>query len=1028
MTARLLNRSGQPPAKHGIRDALVTASLSPALQTDEFTISVAALPLFRTGDAGLDQVVRVAVEPASAQVDRIALHGPSGLVVESRGAADLLVPEVTEPQTWRLSATVAGVERAGEVTLLPQRKFTVHLVHHSHLDIGYTDPQGIVLRNHLEYLDAAVELGRQHRESDPNTRFSWTVESNFPVRAWLEQRPATVVDEFCRLAVEDVIEVTAMPFNLHTEAASMEELARLLRTAVTLRRRYGIPVRSAMHTDVPGATVGWVDALYEAGIRYLSAAHNWAGRSVPYLVGGDALTRPFWWRTPAGARLLTWFTDSPHGLAYMEGNLLGLADSYEDAVDRLPLYLHALANRPIPYTDAIFGLAGIPDDLEARKAPYPYDLLHLRVQGAHSDNACPSVRPAEIAREWNERWAYPELVTSTNTGFFTRAERLLGDRLAEFTGDWGDWWADGLGSGARPTGYNRRTQSLARTAETVHLLADLEAGERASVRQRLDSIYDHVGLFDEHTWGAANPWHDHETGPGSGALQWARKAEFAHRAHDDARDLLHAGLRRLGATHRAAQDALASVLVYNTTGQVRTDIVTAFLPESITRAIGSALVAVDGRKQEEVPTRVASEQPRRASPRGRVIEFIAREVPPLGWVRFDVVATTEQPEIATLIPPVRVRNEFFEVAYDLEEAVISSIVDRQNGRELVNAEALPGFNEYIYDSYGTAAHVNHLSSRIEARDLSLLTSRAVARNAVVLRAESDAVGQVLEIEAHPPGVDWLRTTVTLPAGVPRIDITNRIAKRPSTTKESIYFAFPFTGSSRPAGYELTGSVEGHDVPQLPGAPQHMRAIRHWVGLHDDGYTTAWATLEAPLVQFGTIHLPYQPFPSTIALEHPEPGTIYSWAVNNIWDTNFPAQQQGEMTFRYAVSGSVTDGPRVHGRATAAGLTDPLVAAVATARGGARTAPASGSLLAIDRADVVVTSMGRPLDGSPGVVVRLRSLAPTDVETTLTLDALAVSTAHLAGLLEEDPRTVAIGDGRVTVPIPAGATRSLLLRP
>ena len=32
-----------------------------------------------------------------------------------------------------------------------------------------------------------------------------------------------------------------------------------------------------------------------------------------------------------------------------------------------------------------------------------------------------------------------------------------------------------------------------------------------------------------------------------------------------------------------------------------------------------------------------------------------------------------------------------------------------------------------------------------------------------------------------------------------------------------------------------------------------------------------------------------------------PATIYSWALNNIWDTNFPPEQGGEMTFSYKIA-------------------------------------------------------------------------------------------------------------------------------
>lgn len=1038
MTTRLLSQSGRAPGRDTIREALAKASLVTAIDVDDWSLAVGTLPLFRHGgDGDLEQVIRVRVTPASAALERVVLSGPHGVTVQADGPLpesgdiDLFVPELTTPEDWQVSVVAAGTTYNADVTLTPQRKLTVHLVHHSHLDIGYTDTQGIVLRNHLEYLDAAVELGRQGDGSDPSTRFRWAIESNFPVRAWLAERSEATVKEFARLTQEDVLEVAAMPFNLHTEAASQEELARLLRTTVELRERYGIPILSAMHTDVPGATPGWVDALWEAGVRYVSAAHNWAGRSVPYHVGGQRLGRPFWWRTRAGAKLLTWFTDSAHGMAYMEGNLVGLSDSYARTTALLPLYLSALTNRPFPYSESVFGLAGIPEEYEITKQPYPHDIVHLRVQGDHSDNACPNVRPSDIAREWNTEWAYPRLVTATNTGFFTEAERLLGDRLETHTGDWGDWWADGMGSGARPLGYNRRAQNLVRTGETVHLLADLATNESHPVREAIDAIYDKIGLFDEHTWGAANPWHDHEHGAGAGGLQWARKSEFAHQAHDDAQDLTHAAVRRLGAALAPSTSGLASVLAHNTTGRVRTDLVQVFVPESVLSDVGS-LTAVDARTGERVPTRLTSKQGwlQAASPRGELVEFVATDVPAMGWARFDLVTVAEPAVSVERTEPLVLRNEFFEVTYDAAQALLSSIVDLRTGHELVNTEALTGVNEYIYDTYGTAPHVNHLSSRVQARDLSLFTSRAVGRNAVVLRAETTPLGEELEVEVHAPGVDWIRTTISLLRGVPRVDIVNRISKQPSATKESVYFAFPLVGAESPAAFELTGSVEGRDVPHVPGAPQHMRAIRHWVGLRDsDGdYTTAWASLEAPLVQFGTVHLPYQPFPSTISLDEPEPSTIYSWALNNIWDTNFPAQQQGEMTFRYAIGGSSDEPPHRLGPATSAGLTDPLVGVLALANGsGTEPVGASNSLLSVDHPDIVLTSLGRPLDGSAGVAVRLRSLASEPVSATIALDSYHAGSAQVSTLLEQDAADVPVVDGRVTVTLPPGATRTVLLR-
>ena len=119
-----------------------------------------------------------------------------------------------------------------------------------------------------------------------------------------------------------------------------------------------------MQTDVPGATIGLLTSLVDADIRYLSVAHNYAGRSAPHLVGGQDLTRPFYWRAPNGKRLLVWYTDSPHGSAYMEGNLVGLAEDYQAT---------------------LAGIAGLPDSPRGASLPVPGAWgEHLRMDGPGS--------------------------------------------------------------------------------------------------------------------------------------------------------------------------------------------------------------------------------------------------------------------------------------------------------------------------------------------------------------------------------------------------------------------------------------------------------------------------------------------------------------------------------------------------------------------------------------------------------------------------------------------------------------------
>ncbi|TDE39991.1 hypothetical protein E1295_32155 [Nonomuraea mesophila] len=964
MTSRLLQRSLGSPDYDGIRQALRDDTSTPVISVRGLEVRVAVLPLF-THDG------RQAVRVSST---RPLTHTLVDVDSASGSDVTLLVPEVDAPRELTLECRDdAGPVGSAQVTVTPQRKWSVFVVHHSHLDIGYTDPQGTVLRHHLDYLDAALRLAEETSSWPDDAKFRWSVESSMPALRWLDARPPELVEKFAARAREGVIEVTALPFQLHTEACSTEELHRQLRFTSQLKDRYGFATTSAMHTDVPGAVVGLVDALSAHGVRYLAAAHNWAGRSVPYLHGGDKLTRPFRWRAPSGNEVIVWFTDTPHGMAYMEGNTVGLTDSFELADDLLPRYLSALATRGYPYGPGTFGWQG-PD---APKEPYELDVLHLRVQGAHADNAGPSIVPASIARRWNEQWAYPRLRSAANKDFFEHVEEHYLDRLSVHEGDWTDWWADGLGSGARPLGYVRRAQSALRVAETLHTLAGEDATEE------IDAAYDKVALFNEHTWGAANPWEDAEEAGDSGGLQWTRKSSGAYQAQDDASDLLHAATRRFAAALTGAggehgtDGALAAFAVFNPGTRARTDVVRAFLPRDVV-GVDVPIAVVDARTgrtlahHEELVDPV--DWPTR--PIGRHVHAVVEDIPGHGYVRLDVVpGRTQAPEPVELGRDGVIENEFYRVAYDVREGYVSSIFDKRAGRELVNGEAAAGFGQYVYDQYATAPHFNHMSGHVGAHDRTLLGDRAIGRNAVVTKVQRTAVGEKLVVELQAKGVDWLRTTIELHNGVPRVDLTYQLAKQGTPSKEAVFLAFPFAAGQATA-WELTGGVGGPDVPRVPGSAEYMLPIRHWIAFEDRELTIAWATLEAPLVQLGTIHMPYAPFPPTLDQED---GTVYSWALNNIWDTNFPAQQQGETTFRYAVTSEAGTGGRRLGAAVASGLTEPFVGALIG------DGPAAGrTYVSVDHPDVLVTSLGRSGDER---VVRLQSLAAEPVEATVTLPGL-----------------------------------------
>jgi hypothetical protein len=1019
------------------RRQLINATEGSGIDLDAppFRVRVSNVPLFREIGDALHQAVRVRV-PAHDGCEPFAVRLRDGERVVAEQIVEcadrpqsvhLLTPEASEPVTLTFEAERAGtVLGASPFEISPQRKWTVHLVHHSHYDIGYTDTQSEVMASQLSYIDAALELATMTDDWPEAAKFRWNVEVNWPLGQWLASRPRWAREELVRRVEEGRIEVNALPFSMHTEAFSFDELARQLAFASELRSRHGIEIVSAMQTDVPGATVGLATLLTDAGVRYLSVAHNYAGRSIPHHLDGQELSRPFYWEAPDGERLLVWYTDTLFGVAYMEGMQLGFGAGYEDVAGSLPEYLAALAQLPYPYGHEGDWLAGSLAGVELTREPYPHDILHLRVQGAFADNASASIVPSEITRAWNREWAFPRLRMSLNRDFFEDAEERLDDRVAVFQGDWTDWWADGIGSAAVALGKNRQSQSDIRTAQTLHALAGHVTDEvNPVVALEVERAYEEMALFDEHTWGAANPWQRGMVGTDSGEHQWVRKAGFALTAEERVRTLLDGGLRRissLGGRGEGADD-LTTLLIFNPSSFVRTDLVKVFVPE---RGIDEEpYTLVDLTSGESVPFIVEPQMNASYRPRGHFVRFLARDLPAIGYARYALRRASSGDHGRQLADgadpaPTTLDNGYLMAELDLETATVRSIIDRSSGVDLVADRAPHGFNGYIHDRYTSAPGFNHLSSRIGSAGPWLLGARNTGRYGLVTAREANEVWDRVRVRYAGEGADWLETTLTLPRGMARLDIENRLHKPATMEKESVYFAFPFAGHSPEIAFEITGGVAHPDAPHVPGSARHFRAIRHWARISSDGMPAiAWATREAPLVQVGDIHLPYAPFPGSVPDSDAHPGTIYSWALNNIWDTNFPAQQGGEMTFSYAVAAAPGGETTALARTTGAGIGSPLVG-IATPIGapGRQDLPDRGGFLRVEHDDVEVSHLVPSGQGGDLRIV-LVSHAHEPVETALRFSHLAVTGARAGTFLGTHEVDVPVEDESVPISIAPG---------
>ena len=129
------------------------------------------------------------------------------------------------------------------------------------------------------------------------------------------------------------------------------------------------------------------------------------------------------------------------------------------------------------------------------------------------------------------------------------------------------------------------------------------------------------------------------------------------------------------------------------------------------------------------------------------------------------------------------------------------------------------------------------------------------------------------------------------------------------TKRRCWTKSPFTSASR---FNVPDGVMRMDMPwavvrpstdQLPGACKNYFTVGRWVDVSNDDFGVTWATLDAPLIEVGADHgrRPpnlFEPETGSSSLEPTQ--TFYSYVMNNYWETNYKASQEGMTTFRYSI--------------------------------------------------------------------------------------------------------------------------------
>jgi len=764
---------------------------------------------------------------------------------------------------------------------------TVYVVHHSHTDIGYTHGQSRIVHWHREFIRQAMRIAAR-REG-----FSWTCETLYPVEQFWQTATEEERRTFISLVKAGRLGLTAgyLHFNELPDAPLLEALAQRARGFES----DGLAVDAAMHADINGCPLIQARALVKAGVRFLLMCVHPHHGYVPF----GRRQELFRWDLGYGQELIVC-----HGDHYHTGNELGLAPGGEAN------YTAGFTDPPKPFDDDVLERR-LPAYLRKLEASgWTHDFAVICVSGLITDNSPPSELVADRIARWNQKHGAEIRIEMTTPSRIAQVIAPIAARLPVYSGDWPDWWSDGVAGDAEAVALFRHAQRERRW------LVALGAGQRQpkadgqQAGDSLEAIDQPLALFAEHTFGHSAsvraPWNL--------LAQQLRlkKLGFAADAADRAQAMLDQSCESIGGG-ALAYDQPPKYRVTNPFSRTMRDLVALETEygEAQRWGLTGALRVVNCATGEILPHQPAS------SLRGLKLivdltlaggQSIDLAIEPADKPAAEIDVRPIVPDHTrdvrvndTDVPPTTLRTDHVEIRWSAPQGIVGW-TDLATGRELIDrtAGALP----FTVVASRLSAELTGTAQCTKRRRLGRNRNGATAgwatsRLARILPGERGDLCDGVVLDYEMEGFELLQVKLNAHRRQPRVDVEVIAHKLGTWDVENVYLALPFTSGHGAQLWLDRGEPIRPGQDQLPGTLLDYMGVQDGLAWCGPEMGVAVAQWDSHLVQLGPLNYGVR----TLAGEQPpgwQPSCVYAWLMTNYWETNFAPELGGFYSFRYSI--------------------------------------------------------------------------------------------------------------------------------
>lgn len=766
------------------------------------------------------------------------------------------------------------------------RKWTMYIMHHSHTDIGYTDLQERIIYNHIDYIRSAINTAKEGYRTDTiNKNFKWNCETYYCVERFLEEAAEEEKQDFYAMIKSNNIGLSATYLNFN-DLVDKKVLHNRTKEMVEHFKTQGIDIKVAMNADVNGVSLGTLDVLIDNGIEFLfTNIHTHHGMYPLY-----QNQKPYYWENQEGKRLLVF-----NGEHYNLGNALGLiynkninfmTENYFGGTTKQRSHIEILKENIDNYLSSCV------------ENGYGYDFIPTCVSGVFSDNAPPNTEIISTITAFNEAYGDEirlEMVTIQE--FYDKIKDQVKDAEV-YKGDLNDWWSNGVGSTPYAVKHYKEAQRM------YHLCHRLDCAGNIGKKELLREAEDNLLLYAEHTWGHSATI----TNPYDTMVQNLdmRKTSYASKAHEAAAKNLNRILHHRGDKLRY-YDLNGKVKAINVSDSQGEKVVEFYI--EVWKYPG--VKVINEKSGQEMITQLSTH------PRGILISFIDSfeageekiyrfeeaaaktlavntRVAYVGAERVKDIINHYDPISYTL--PYQIENSFFKITYEIGKGV-TSFYNKVDQVEMLK----PGdarFFTPIYENTKIRSDV-YEERRLLGRNIRGLHAKKFMGDLTEIKIlDHGNVFTTVELIYELQGTYFSSVMIKLYSTLPKIEFKYKIAKTLSTDIESIYLPLTLANMEGNIYIDKSDAVMKPGIDQIPGTCMEYYLVDNGLIYETKESTILIQTKDAPLIYMG--ELKHHPILLCDNKDEYNKRDVYSWIMNNTWETNFKMDLSGITEFCYSL--------------------------------------------------------------------------------------------------------------------------------